>query len=128
MTLSAGTLAISQDANLGTANETLTFKSGMLRLVGAVTPHRAIVLNAGGGININGNAMTASGTLDGIGGLTKSGTRTLTLPAANGYSGGTVVTGAFSDANNFGSGLITLNGGVLTKSGDGTLVLTGTNN
>jgi outer membrane autotransporter protein len=48
--------------------------------------------------------------------LAKTGAGTLTLSAANTYSNGTTVTGGlinFNAANNFGSGLITLNGGGL---------------
>jgi autotransporter-associated beta strand protein len=48
--------------------------------------------------------------------LSKIGAGTLTLSGTNTYSGGTSVTGGlinFSSANNFGSGLITLNGGGL---------------
>jgi autotransporter-associated beta strand protein len=48
--------------------------------------------------------------------LTKIGAGTMTLTGANGYSGGTNVTGGFinfNSAGNFGSGNITLNGGGL---------------
>ena len=48
--------------------------------------------------------------------LAKSGPGTLVLQTANTYSGGTTVTGGlvnFTAANNFGSGLVTLNGGGL---------------
>jgi autotransporter-associated beta strand protein len=50
------------------------------------------------------------------GSLIKAGAGTLTLSSANTYSGGTTVTGGlinFNSASNFGSGLITLNGGGL---------------
>ena len=71
---------------------------------------------AGGTFDTNGNNVTLASTISGAGALTKQGLGTLTLTASNTYSGGTVVTGGlinFNAASNFGSGMVTLNGGGL---------------
>jgi autotransporter-associated beta strand protein len=82
---------------------TLTFAPGAGQ---AQVVSDAIVDGAGSGVS--------GGT--GSWGLSKTGAGTLTLSAANSYSGGTTVTGGlinFNSASNFGSGLITLDGGGL---------------
>jgi outer membrane autotransporter protein len=71
---------------------------------------------AGGTFDTNGNNVTLASTISGAGALTKQGLGTLSLTASNTYSGGTVVTGGlinFNAASNFGSGMVTLNGGGL---------------
>ncbi|MCC8956326.1 autotransporter domain-containing protein, partial [Bradyrhizobium sp. Pear77] len=60
--------------------------------------------------------------------LAKTGLGTLTLTAANTYSGGTAVSGGlinFNAANNFGSGNITLNGGGLQWASGNTADISG---
>ncbi len=78
---------------------------------------RLAPLGAGGGtFDTNGNNVTFASTISGAGALTKQGVGTLTLTANNTYSGGTVVSGGlinFNSASNFGSGMVTLNGGGL---------------
>ncbi len=81
---------------------TVTFSPGAGQ---AQTISNVIADEAGNGGSA-GNAWT----------LRKTGSGTLTLAAANTYSGGTTITGGFigfSAANNFGTGQITLNGGGL---------------
>ena len=82
---------------------TLTFAPGAGQ---AQVVSDAIVDGAGSGVS------GGSGSW----GLSKTGAGTLTLSGTNAYSGGTTVTGGlinFNSASNFGSGLITLNGGGL---------------
>jgi autotransporter-associated beta strand protein len=63
-----------------------------------------------------GSAQTTEGDIAGAGGIVKTGSGTLVLTAIDTYSGGTSVSEGlinFDSASNFGSGLITLNGGGL---------------
>ncbi|WP_146618710.1 autotransporter domain-containing protein [Rhodoplanes elegans] len=93
------------------------FNGGTLQLTGTFSTAKTISLLAlGGVIDTNGFDLTLTGTIINDGMLTKTGLGTLTLTGANTYTGGTLVTGGlinFSAANNFGTGLITLNGGGL---------------
>ncbi|MEH2484178.1 beta strand repeat-containing protein [Bradyrhizobium sp. AZCC 2230] len=118
-TINGGTLAISADNNLGAAGGNLAFDGGTLRFLADVTTNRAVTLNAGGGtFDTNGNNATLASTVSGAGGLTKTGTGTLTLGGTNIYGGGTAINGgtlAISADNNFGdaSGNLAFDGGTL---------------
>jgi len=96
--LTAGTIAISSDANLGGANGALTFNNGTLKFLAPfnLSPTRAITLQGGSGvvntIDTNGFSTTISQVISGSGGLVKTGGNTLTLSAANTFTGGVVVT------------------------------------
>ncbi|MGO3890185.1 MAG: autotransporter domain-containing protein [Paenalcaligenes sp.] len=96
--LSAGTLSVSSDMNLGSAQGGLNFRGGTLRVTGTSFQNtaRAISLGAeGGGLDIAdaSNTFTVSQDLSGNGGLTKLGAGTLVLTGANTYLGTTTVTG-----------------------------------
>lgn len=121
--LAGGNLSVSSDANLGLASGALTFTGGMLQITGTsfTTTSRAVTLAAGGGgfdIADAANKFTLNQTIDGTGGLIKSGAGTLVLTGANTYQGGTTINGGVlqvSADNNLGasgSGL-TFNGGTL---------------
>jgi autotransporter-associated beta strand protein len=69
-----------------------------------------------------GGDLAVGGGISGAFGLTKSGSRTLTLSAANSYAGGTVLAGGVVQANHalaLGSGGVTLSGGVRLGLGSG---------
>ncbi|XRD76236.1 autotransporter-associated beta strand repeat-containing protein [Dyella marensis] len=94
--LSAGTLSVSTDANLGAASAGLDFEGGILQVTGTAfqSTARAITLSApGGGFDIAdaANVFTVNQALGGTGGLSKLGAGTLVLTGANTYSGGTTV-------------------------------------
>lgn len=89
--LNGGVLSISSDANLGRTGTTVTFDGGTLRGTAALSARRDMVLNAGGGTFQADAPMAVTGTVSGIGGLTKTGGSTLTLSAVNGYTGTTTI-------------------------------------
>jgi autotransporter-associated beta strand protein len=110
----AGTLAASNDQNLGNASGGLSFSGGTLQFVGPLPgtfgSSRAITLNSGGGTIEADRDGILSGNISGAGGLTKTGIHELGLGGNNTYLGAThvndgVVTalssGAFSSASRF---------------------------
>lgn len=127
-TIQGGTLAVSQDGNLGDVSGGLTFDDGTLQLTSAFDTGRAVTLNAGGGtINIaDGDASTFSGKFTGAGQLTKMGGGTLTLSSVDSdYTGRTDIQGgvlAISDNRNLGNGgELNIGGATLLLTGDANL-------
>jgi fibronectin-binding autotransporter adhesin len=133
-TISGGTLeaATIDNANApssiglpgNTTSGMLVLDGGALRyLGGTVSSDRGATLNAGGGkIDVTNSAttLTFGGTVTGSGALTKAGPGTLIIPAANNYSGGTVISNGVLqiNANNgAGSAAITNEGGILRVIG-----------
>ncbi|SFS06523.1 autotransporter-associated beta strand repeat-containing protein [Dyella sp. OK004] len=150
--LSAGTLSVSADANLGAASAGLDFEGGTLRVTGTAfqSTSRAITMGAAGaGFDIAdaANVFTVNPSLGGTGGLTKLGAGTLVLAGTNSYSGGTTISAGalqgdttslqgnitdnasliFNQGANGGFGGAISGTGSLTKLGAGTLTLSGAN-
>lgn len=92
-TISAGTISIAADNNLGTSG-TRILDGGTLQTTTSFSTSRTTTLNAGGG-TFNTDAattLTHSGRITGSGDLTKTGDGTLRLTStANSYSGNTLV-------------------------------------
>ncbi len=125
-TLTAGTLAAASDNNLGGASGGLTFNGGTLQVMGTswTSTNRAVSLQAGGGtfdIEDAANNFAVTQGVAGAGGLTKSGSGTLTLSGANSYTGATTVSaGTLVVANdNTGGGTTTVDVGQDFQIGTG---------
>ena len=150
--ITAGTLQVSSDANLGAASGGLTFNGGTLNTTASFTSGRAVNLAGPGIFSTNaGTTLTLNGVVSGSGSLTKTGTGTLTLTANNGHTGGTTISaGALQIGNGGATGSLAGNvlnngslifnrsgtlamggaiigGGSVTQSGTGTTILTGAN-
>lgn len=123
-TLADGTLVIDSANALGTSG-TVKFTGGTLQYgTGITADFSSRIANSAGAIDIdtNGNNVTFASALAGTntGGLSKSGTGTLTLNGANAYTGGTTLNaGTLAVGNNsaLGAGTLTVNGGTLSASG-----------
>ncbi|WP_050580567.1 autotransporter-associated beta strand repeat-containing protein [Brucella abortus] len=125
-TVTAGTLAAASDNNLGGASGGLTFNGGTLQVMGTswTSTNRAVSLQAGGGtfdIEDAANNFAVTQGVAGAGGLTKSGSGTLTLSGANSYTGATTVSaGTLVVANdNTGGGTTTVDVGAGLQIGTG---------
>jgi len=121
-TVSAGTLSVTSDSNLG--SNTVTLAAGStLQITGATTIDNAIALSGDATVSNSADA-TLSGIISGANGLSKSGASALTLSGSNTYSGTTTVSaGTLSVASdaNLGSGTVNLATGT-------TLAVTGATN
>jgi autotransporter-associated beta strand protein len=122
-----GLISFNTSANLGSGTE-VVFDGGGVQWNANTTDisSRTLTLNAGGGtLDTNGNDITLANPVGngGSGALTKAGTGTLTLSAANDYTGGTSVAGGKLVAANA-SGSAT-GPGAVTVAASGTLGGTG---
>jgi outer membrane autotransporter protein len=110
-----GTLTLS-GANTYTGGTTIT--GGTLQIGNAGTTGSIVgnVLDNGSLVFNRSDAITFPGIISGPGSLTQNGSGSLTLTAANTYSGGTVIdhgTLLVNNAQALGTGNVTVNGGVL---------------
>jgi autotransporter-associated beta strand protein len=77
-----------------TTGGTCTWSGGTVQAIGALKFAVPATIGTGGAIiNTNGFNGTVSGVLSGIGGLTKTGSGTLTISASNTYGGDTKISG-----------------------------------
>ena len=143
VTVTAGTVQVNADANLGDAAGGITLNGGTLQTTGSFATGRDTTLTGSGTFNTDANTiLTSNGAVSGNGSLVKAGDGTmiangvlahagtttveagrLILNGANSYAGGTVVnngaTIAVSADANLGNaaGGIALNGGTLEATG-----------
>ena len=115
-TISAGSLQLGNGGSTGSLSTSSTITNN-----GNLTINR--VDNVYQGISGNGSAIISNSPITGTGSLTKDGTGTLALSAANTYSGGTTVTAGSLVVNgtngSIGSGTLTINSGATFSQGDG---------
>jgi autotransporter-associated beta strand protein len=124
-TVSAGTLSVTSDSNLGSGAVNLAVDT-VLQVTGAANIDNAVVLSGNATIDTSSNA-TLSGSLSGSFGLSKTGLGTLSLSGSNSHAGTTVTGGGLAVASdgNLGSGdvilaegttLITIGGTIISKA------------
>lgn len=127
-TITAGTLSVSRDANLGAASGGLTFNGGVLQITGTgfATARTITFGNGGGGLDIADPAFTFTlpAALTGPGGFSKAGPGVAVLSGANSYSGATSLTGGTLRAG--AAGAFSQNSAFTVASG-ATLALNGFN-
>lgn len=111
--ISAGTLSIANDGNLGNTSGPLNIGSATLITTGAVTSARNGSFTGAAVINTMNNQDTFSGNFGGSGSLTVTGGNTVTLAGTNSYSSGTTVdtNTELAGTTNGIQGNITLNAG-----------------
>ena len=128
-TLSAGILGINATNALGTTGN-ITFSGGTMQFAsgGSGADYGARIKNSNSTIilDTNGQSATFAGTMDSsnTGGLTKNGTGTLSLSAANTYTGGTTINGGTLTLSGSVAGAIAVNTGAalqLNRSADATI-------
>ncbi len=113
-TLSAGTVSISSDANLGAGAGNLNFNGGTLQSTADITSSRNVVMAGNATVDTqSASTIAMTGRLSGPGSLTKLGNGTLALNRANSYQGGTNVQAGRLTVNAtgaLGSGAVTVSG------------------
>ncbi|MCA0248161.1 MAG: autotransporter-associated beta strand repeat-containing protein [Proteobacteria bacterium] len=95
--VTAGTLAVGQDGNLGSATAEISLRNGgTLRFLSSfdLSSGRDVELVTSGRLQLVSSTNRIAGTVHGLGDLFIEGPGTLTLAGTNSFSGGVVVTGS----------------------------------
>ena len=90
--ITAGTLSVSAEANMGASTGALAIKNtATLLTTASFTSSRPISLTGSTTINNGGNGVAFTGVISGSGSVTFAGAGTTTLSGTNTYSGGTTI-------------------------------------
>jgi autotransporter-associated beta strand protein len=125
LTVSAGTLSIASDSNIGSGD--LALNGGRLDLTGSATIDNNVTLATATASQINtgtGISAVLSGTISGGGNFEKAGAGTLTLTGANSHAGATTISGgtlSIASDSNIGSGVLVFVGGTLELTASATI-------
>ncbi len=123
--INAGVLSINADTRLGDSANALDFGGGTLRLTTAMTQSRTITLSTDGAIDTAGVNSTISSAMSGDGFFVKVGAGTLSLTAANTYTGDTTVSGGTlnigASSSIMSSNVSVITGTVLSVASGGTV-------
>lgn len=93
--VNGSTLAVTSDAALGDANNTVTLTNATLAALAPLSSARTLVLaGTGGGVDTGGVRVSLSGAVNGSGTLLVTGGGTLALTGINGFTGNVAVNGA----------------------------------
>ena len=105
---SAGSISLQAGGALtGASGSSITTQNQAIQLTGAPVSGAMTIQSNGGAVGIHQTGSgTVSGVISGAGGLTKSGSGTLTLTGANSYSGTTAVSAGTLQVGGGGSGLL----------------------
>ena len=125
--LDAGVLAVTSSGALGTGTLSFNTAGTILRAAaGGLSFTNTIALTAAGTVDTQANTLTLGGIVSGASGLTKQGSGTLVLTAANSYAGGTTVSAGTLEVRNsgaLGGGGLALTDTTTLRSGAGGLSL-----
>ncbi len=126
--ISAGTLQVSSDANLGGVGGGVDFDqtgNGILRTTAGFTSSRGFTFSTAGTIDVTTNGLVLDGSLTGAGTLIKTGAGTLVIATDNNtQSGGVLVSSGVLQIGN-GGAVGSLNGGSITNNASLTVNRTG---
>ena len=122
-TITAGTLQIDSDTNLGDASGIVVLDGGTLHSTGDIQTSRDLTVNGGALTVDDGTTFSTSGNIDGTGSLVKNGGGTLEVDGTASQAGGVAVDGGtlILAGNNTYSGDTTVNDATLQISSDANL-------